>query len=101
MGVLTNGVPYSGGYGEELNMDKFLIGPGVAPEAKLYALKVFGCKGTTGLSVDAMEWAADPDADGDLSDRLDVVNLSLGTRTPTRNSRTTPPLACSSWAVSW
>ena len=78
MGVLTNGVPYSGGYGEELNMDKFLIGPGVAPEAKLYALKVFGCKGTTGLSVDAMEWAADPDADGDLSDRLDVVNLSLG-----------------------
>jgi len=78
MGVLTNGVPYSGGYGEELIMDKFLIGPGVAPEAKLYALKVFGCKGTTGLSVDAMEWAADPDADGDLSDRLDVVNLSLG-----------------------
>ena len=78
MGVLTNGVPYSGGYGEELNMDKFLIGPGVAPEAKLYALKVFGCKGTTGLWLDAMEWAADPDADGDLSDRLDVVNLSLG-----------------------
>ena len=78
MGVLTNGVPYSGGYGEELNMDKFLIGPGVAPEAKLYALKVFGCKGTTGLSVDAMEWAADPDANGDLIDRLDVVNLSLG-----------------------
>jgi subtilisin family serine protease len=78
MGVLTNGVSYSGGYGEELNMDKFLIGPGVAPEAKLYALKVFGCKGTTGLWMDAMEWAADPDADGDLSDRLDVVNLSLG-----------------------
>ena len=78
MGVLTNGVPYTGGYGKALNMGKFLIGPGVAPEAKLYALKVFGCKGTTGLSVDAMEWAADPDADGDLSDRLDVVNLSLG-----------------------
>ena len=78
MGVLTNGMPYSGGYGQVLNMDKFLIGPGVAPEAKLYALKVFGCKGTTGLSVDAMEWAADPDANGDLIDRLDVVNLSLG-----------------------
>ncbi|MGB1790613.1 MAG: PA domain-containing protein, partial [Limisphaerales bacterium] len=27
---------------------------------------------------EAMEWAADPDADGDLDDRLDVVNLSLG-----------------------
>ena len=78
VGVMTNGVPYTGSYGKALNMDRFLIGPGVAPEAKLYALKVFGCYGTTGLSVDALEWAADPDADGDLSDRLDVVNLSLG-----------------------
>ena len=78
VGVLTNGVAYAGGYGRELNMGKFLIGPGVAPDAKLYALKVFGCKGTTGLSVEAMEWAADPNADGDLADRLDVVNLSLG-----------------------
>ena len=63
VGVLANGVPYTGGYGVSLDMGKFLIGPGVAPEAKLYALKVFGCSGTTGLSVDAMEWAADPDAD--------------------------------------
>ena len=78
VGVLTNGVAYNGGYGKPLNLGKFLIGPGVAPEAKLYALKVFGCKGTTGLSVDAMEWAADPNADGDFDDRLDVVNLSLG-----------------------
>ena len=78
VGVLTNGVAYAGGYGKGLNLGKFLIGPGVAPEAKLYALKVFGCKGTTGLSVEAMEWAADPNADGDFEDRLDVVNLSLG-----------------------
>ena len=78
VGVLTNGVAYNGGYGKPLNLGKFLIGPGVAPEAKLYALKVFGCEGTTGLSVDAMEWAADPNADGDFDDRLDVVNLSLG-----------------------
>ena len=78
VGVLTNGVPYTGGYGKALNMGKFLIGPGVSPEAELYSLKVFGCSGTTGLSVDAMEWAADPDADGDLDDHLDVVNLSLG-----------------------
>ena len=78
VGVMTNGVPYTDGYGKALNMGKFLIGPGVAPEAELYSLKVFGCSGTTGLSVDAMEWAADPDADGDLDDHLDVVNLSLG-----------------------
>lgn len=79
LGVLTNGRFYSGSYGESLEMDKFLIGPGVAPEAQLFALKVFGCEGTTGLSVDAMEWASDPDGDGDFADRLDVVNLSLGT----------------------
>jgi subtilisin family serine protease len=78
VGVLTNGVPYTGGYGKALDMGRFLIGPGVAPEAELFSLKVFGCSGTTGLSVDAMEWAADPDADGDLDDHLDVVNLSLG-----------------------
>ncbi|MDP6891904.1 MAG: S8 family serine peptidase [Verrucomicrobiota bacterium] len=79
VGVLTNGKPYTSGYTKPLEMDKFLIGPGVAPEAQLYALKVFGCAGTTGLSVDAMEWASDPNGDGDFADRLDVVNLSLGT----------------------
>ena len=79
VGVLTNGKPYTSGYTKPLEMDKFLIGPGVAPEAQLYALKVFGCEGTTGLSVDAMEWASDPNGDGDFADRLDVVNLSLGT----------------------
>ena len=79
VGVLTNGKPYTSGYTKTLEMDKFMIGPGVAPEAQLYALKVFGCAGTTGLSVDAMEWASDPNGDGDFADRLDVVNLSLGT----------------------
>ena len=53
---------------------------GVAPQANLYALKVFGKKGSTGDSViiAALEWAADPNQDLDPSDRLDVVNLSLG-----------------------
>ena len=79
VGVLTNGKSYESGYTKSLEMDEFLIGPGVAPEAQLFALKVFGCEGTTGLSVDAMEWASDPNGDGDFADRLDVVNLSLGT----------------------
>ena len=78
-GVLSNGKTYTNGYEKLLDIDKFLIGPGVAPEAQLYALKVFGCKGTTGLSVEAMEWASDPNGDGDFVDRLDLVNLSLGT----------------------
>lgn len=53
---------------------------GVAPDASLYALKVFGAEGSTGDSVviAAMEYAADPNGDGDASDGLDVVNLSLG-----------------------
>ena len=53
---------------------------GVAPEADLYALKVFGANGGTSDSVviAAMEFAADPNQDLDPSDHLDVVNLSLG-----------------------
>lgn len=53
---------------------------GVAPDASLYAIKVFGAEGSTSDSVviAALEYAADPNADGDPSDSLDVVNLSLG-----------------------
>ena len=52
---------------------------GVAPEALLYAIKVFGKGGTTDAVVIAgLEYAADPNNDGDPSDHLDVVNLSLG-----------------------
>lgn len=55
------------------------IGPGVAPAAKLYALKVFGDGGgSTNLTSDAIEWALDPNGDGDMSDHLDVINMSLG-----------------------
>ena len=57
---------------------KFRIGPGVAPRAKIYALRVFGCDGSTNLTEQAIEWAMDPDGDNDLSDHLDVINLSLG-----------------------
>lgn len=55
-----------------------IVGTGVAPGAQLYALRVFGCQGSTALTVRAVEWALDPDGDGDPSDRLDVLNLSLG-----------------------
>ena len=78
-GVLTNGTTFSGTYSTALDFSSFEIGPGVAPEAELYALKVFGCFGSTQLLLDALEWAADPNDDGDFSDRLDVVNISLGT----------------------
>ena len=54
------------------------LGPGVAPGAKLYALKVFGCAGSTAVTSQAIEWAMDPNGDGDMSDHLDVINMSLG-----------------------
>ncbi|MCS6837227.1 MAG: S8 family serine peptidase, partial [Bdellovibrionaceae bacterium] len=52
---------------------------GVAYDAELYAIKVFGKEETTDYVVcAAIEYALDPNGDLDLSDRLDVVNLSLG-----------------------
>jgi minor extracellular serine protease Vpr len=53
---------------------------GVAPEAKLYSIKVFGADGSTSTAVvvAGLEYSADPDADLNPSDRLDVINLSLG-----------------------
>ncbi len=55
------------------------VGAGVAPGAELYALKVFGdAGGSTNLTSLAIEWAMDPNGDGDMSDHLDVINMSLG-----------------------
>ncbi len=55
------------------------IHAGVAPAAKLYALKVFNdTSGSTLITSQAIEWAMDPNGDGDMSDHLDVINLSLG-----------------------
>lgn len=53
---------------------------GVAPEAALYALKVFGKNGSTSdiAVIAALEYAADPSEQVNPLDRLDVVNLSLG-----------------------
>jgi minor extracellular serine protease Vpr len=53
---------------------------GVAPGATLYALKVFGKDGSTGDAavIAALEFAVDPNLDGNLNDQLHVVNLSLG-----------------------
>ena len=55
------------------------IGSGVAPGADLYALKVFSdTSGSTDVTSQAIEWAMDPNGDGDMSDHLDVINMSLG-----------------------
>ncbi len=78
-GVLTNGKAYTGTYDASLDPSAFTVFPGVAPEAKLYALKIFGCSGSTDQLAAALDRASDPNQDGDFSDHLDVVNASLGT----------------------
>jgi subtilisin family serine protease len=77
-GMDFDGKTYTGPYTEMTDVGALRIGPGVAPEADLYALKVFGASGTSFHVLPAIEWAVDPNGDGDFSDRLDVINLSLG-----------------------
>jgi subtilisin family serine protease len=76
-GVNSDGTTYAGGY-DDVPFSSLRIGPGMAPEADLYALRVFGCEGSTNVTVEAIEWAMDPDGNGDMSDHLDVINMSLG-----------------------
>jgi subtilisin family serine protease len=77
-GVKSDGTTYTGPYDGTTPFSSLRIGPGVAPKAQLYALKVFGCSGSTGLTTQAINWSVDPNGDGDPSDHLDVINMSLG-----------------------
>jgi uncharacterized repeat protein (TIGR01451 family) len=78
LGVNADGSTYTGTYGPSTPFAAMRLGPGTAPGATLYALRVFGCGGSTGLTIQAIDWAMDPNNDDDLSDHLDVINMSLG-----------------------
>ena len=78
-GVTSQSKTYIGSYASPLNVQFFKVVPGVAPRADLYALKIFGCSGSSTLLTQAVEWALDPNGDGNPADRLDVLNISLGT----------------------
>lgn len=75
-GVKSDQSPYTGPYDGTTYSTSFGIGPGVAPQAKLIALKVFGCDGGTNVLTDALEWVAVYNATN--SDPIDVVNMSIG-----------------------
>lgn len=77
-GVKADGTTYRGPYNASTDFGALKIGPGMAPEALLYALRVFGCEGSTNLVGQALDYAADPNGDRDFSDHLDVINMSLG-----------------------
>ena len=70
-GVTALGHTYTGAYNATtVSGNTWLVGPGVAPRADIYALKVFGCAGGTNEVIDAIEWAVDHN--------MDVINMSLG-----------------------
>jgi subtilisin family serine protease len=78
LGENADGSTYTGAYDSSTPFDTMKIGPGMAPAAKLYAFRVFGCEGTTNLTAAAIDMAVDPNGDGDPSDAADVINMSLG-----------------------
>jgi len=69
-GVTAAGTTYHGPYDETTPSVPFTIGPGVAPLADLYAVRVFGCAGSTNVVVDAIDWAIQHD--------MQVISMSLG-----------------------
>ncbi|HET6212020.1 MAG TPA: S8 family serine peptidase [Micromonosporaceae bacterium] len=70
-GVLANGTTFHGTYDDQtIAANSWTVGPGVAPKADLYSVRVFGCEGSTDVTVDAIEWSVDHD--------MDVINMSLG-----------------------
>jgi subtilisin family serine protease len=69
-GVNADGTTYEGPYDSTTPEHDFLIGPGVAPEAELYFFRVFGCDGSTDVTVEAIEMAVAAGAN--------VINMSLG-----------------------
>ena len=79
-GVADNGSTFAGDYSSLSKQDLMgmKVGPGMAPGATLYGLKVFGCEGSTDYVLPALDWALDPNGDGDFSDHLDIINMSLG-----------------------
>jgi|KBSSwiStaDraftv2_1062776.scaffolds.fasta_scaffold42785_1 subtilisin family serine protease len=77
-GVLSTGLTYTGAYDASTYANSFRIGPGVAPKADLYAIRVFGCHGSTDVVVDALDVAVDLG--------VDVVNMSLGSSYGTSDS---------------
>src|SRR2546421_1362999 len=77
-GVNPGGTKYVSNYDSTTPLATLKIAPGMAPQCLLYPLRIFGTTGSTNLTTKAIEWAVDPNGDGDFSDRMDIINMSLG-----------------------
>jgi len=71
LGVTADGKPYGGPY-TDAAVANLAIPPGAAPEASLYAYKVYGCDGET---TDAIVAAA---IDRAVADGVDVIMMAIG-----------------------
>jgi minor extracellular serine protease Vpr len=70
-GVLDSGATFNGPYNATtISSHSWNVGPGVAPKADLYAIRVFGCAGSSNVVIDGIEWA--------VTHHMDVINMSLG-----------------------
>ncbi|MDY0745939.1 S8 family serine peptidase [Paucibacter sp. R3-3] len=70
-GVTAAGATYTGPYTPAAyTPGAFRIGPGVAPKADLYSVRVFGCSGNTNVVAEAIDWA--------VAAGVDVISMSLG-----------------------
>ena len=72
-GVLSNGSTFTGPYNAStVTSNTWNVGPGVAPQATIYAYRVFGCNGSANddVIIAAIDQA--------VVDGVDVVNMSLG-----------------------
>ena len=69
-GVTAAGATFTGPYDAATPNNSFSIGPGVAPLADLYEVRVFGCTGSTEVVIDAIDWAVKND--------MQVISMSLG-----------------------
>jgi subtilisin family serine protease len=70
-GVNPDGTTFTGPYTSATpGTHQFRIGPGVAPKADLYAVRVFGCAGSTDVVVEAIDWS--------VRHGMQVISMSLG-----------------------
>ncbi len=78
LGTTVAGATYAGLYDNSTDIASLKISPGFAPKAFLYPIRVFGTSGSTNLVTQAINYAIDPNGDGNLADHMDIISMSLG-----------------------